>query len=314
MNWLAHKPETKHCYFTPSQGSEKPTFGITRSREKVIQCALVLSAAQIQFEGGCRRSLCQGWSAVEPRGSARLWCMARRSSWHPCLDTGLLLQVTALLRQRSTVSADRHCWGSGSIGTGHANWAHEAHPQCPSVRWHFQFLLTTRQSYPTLPSCLFLFESSWSIATTPTCLPAAFWSAAVSYDKSGSVLGWPVWDQGCTLPAFPTALTPSPQLQVLISPPIFKTSLCGWIHLYKRAGRRLGRLDSDPISLCSLWNQAKNEVLFFFLSASKFTFFLRALWWSNVFLFYDVLYSLPKITNFLMESVRLLFLTSYAKI
>lgn len=94
-------------------------------------------------------------------------------------------------------------------------------------------------------------------------LPTGFWSAAMNYNKSGLAC-WPVWeDQGCILPAFPIALIPSPQLQVLVSPPISKTSLCGWIHLYKKAGRRLGRLDSDPICLCSLWNQAKNEVFFF---------------------------------------------------
>lgn len=73
-------------------------------------------------------------NAAEPRGAARLQCMASSSSWHPCLDIRLLLQVTALFfLQRSTASAGGHCWGSDSIGTGHANWAHEAHPWCPSV-------------------------------------------------------------------------------------------------------------------------------------------------------------------------------------
>lgn len=78
------------------------------------------------------------------------------------------------------------------------------------------------------------------------------------------------------------------QLQVLVTPPISKTSLCGWSSLIQKGWQTVGQTrQCDPISLCSLWNQAKNEC--FFLSASKFTFFLRALWWSNVFLFYDVL-------------------------
>jgi len=38
-------------------------------------------------------------NAAEPRGAARLQCMASSSSWHPCL----LLQVTALHAEEYSV-------------------------------------------------------------------------------------------------------------------------------------------------------------------------------------------------------------------
>lgn len=104
--------------------------------------------------------------------------------------------------------------------------------------------------HPNLPPCWFLIccHELWQV-----------WTCA----------GWPVGQfekirVALCLPSHSkdTNSTDS-QLQVLITPPISKTSLRGWSSLIQKGWQTVGQTrQCDPISLCSLWNQAKNECFF----------------------------------------------------